>query len=477
MNFSDRTRRWPRFARRVAALGLTLLLPAPALLAGSPTTPVYTLEDCLALVRRQNPDVVAASRRVDAATAAVTVAKAQLYPQVTSSGYYQYREQSLTEETSVTTTNPTTGKQTTSQIDTNRKEDYSGDVRVSQNLYSAQAVRSRIAAAKLQLEVETNTYQAQVDTSTLTARLAFYQTLYAEASIAVEQEAVNLLGSQLKDQQDRFAAGSVGQLNVNRAQVALANEQPGLLAAQSGIQTAYVALAQLLGVAYPADAHDRPFRIKGELSCPPVRMTLAECLSRAQALRPEITARKAQIDAYKRQIVVEKATTRPQVSAFAAYDIYSEPSILSTRDSFSGGTVGVQATWTLFDGFATRGRVRSAQALVGQAEAQLEGTRQQVEADVRMAFYDLQLAKETLPPLASTIRLAAETQTLSISNFNAGLADQLTVLQTRVDLTRARVTELGARLRYHQALARLERAMGMGRPTQGSTTALPVTKK
>ena len=464
MNFFDRTRRPARIARRVvAALGLPLLLSAPALLAGSPTTPVYTLEDCLALVRRQNPDVVAASRRVDAAAAAITVAKAQLYPAVTSNGYFQYREQSLTTEGG--------------QQPTNRKEDYSGDVRVSQNLYSAQAVRNRIAAAKLQLEAETNTYQAQVDTSTLAARLAFYQTLYAESSIAVEQEAVNLLGSQLKDQQDRFAAGSVGQLNVNRAQVALANEQPGLLAAQGSVQTAYVALAQLLGVAYPADAHERPFRVRGELSCPPVRMTLAECLARAQALRPEITSRKAQIDAYKHQIVVEKATTRPQITAFAAYDIYSEPSILSQRDNFSGGTVGVQATWTLFDGFATRGRVRSAQALVGQAEAQLEATRQQVEADVRTAFYDLQLAKETLPPLASTIRLASETQTLSISNFNAGLTDQLTVLQTRVDLTRARVTELGARLRYHQALARLERAVGMGRPTQGSTTALPATRK
>ena len=464
MNFFVRTRHRPRLARRaVAALGLTFLSSAPALLAGGPAAPVYTLEDCLALVRRQNPDVVAAARRVDAATAAVTTAKAQLYPQVTSSGYFQYREQSLTTEGG--------------EAPTNRKEDYSGDVRISQNLYSAQAVRNRIAAAKLQLEAETNTYQAQVDTSTLTARLAFYQTLYAESSIAVEQEAVNLLGSQLKDQQDRFAAGSVGQLNVNRAQVALANEQPALLASQGSVQTAYVTLSQLLGVAYPADAHERPFRVKGELSCPPVRMTLAECLARAQALRPEITSRKAQIDAYKHQITVEKATTRPQISAYAAYDIYSEPSILSTRDSFSGGTVGVQAQWTLFDGFATRGRVRSAQALVAQAQAQLEGTRQQVEADVRTAFYDLQLAKETLSPLASTIRLAAETQTLYTQQFDAGLSSQLDVLQARVDLTRARVTELAARLRYHQALARLERAIGMGRPTQGSATALPATKK
>ena len=45
----------------------------------------------------------------------------------------------------------------------------------------------------------------------------------------MRQQAVDLLGAQLKDQQDRLAAGSVGQINVNRAQVSLANEQPALL--------------------------------------------------------------------------------------------------------------------------------------------------------------------------------------------------------------------------------------------------------
>lgn len=419
--------------------------------------PVYTLEDCLALVRKQNPDVLAAAKRVDAVRAAVTTAKAGVYPSLTSTGYYQYREQSLTSAGGV---NPNT-----------RKDDYYGDARISQNLFSSGAVRNRIAAAKIQLEAEMNTYQAQIDTSTLAARLAFYQTLYAEATIPIRQQAVDLLGAQLKDQTDRLAAGSVSQLNVNRAQVSLANEQPALLEARSSVPTAYVALAQLLGVAYPADARTRPFRVRGELSCPPMHMTLAECIARAQGTRPEIAARKLAIDAFKHLIVVEKAGTRPQVNAYAAYDVYSEPSLLSVRDNFSGYTLGVQATWNVFDGFATRGRVRGVQAQQGQAEALLEAEKQQVEADVRTAYYDLQQAGETLLPLGKNIALANETQALSVQNFPAGLTTQLDVLQTRVDLTRARLSELAVRLRYHNSLARLERAMGMGRPSEGRATA------
>ena len=463
------TRRRARFALRGFGISLIgsagwLVTPVTALYAGKPAAvPVYTLQDCLALVSKQNPDVVAEGKRVEAARAAIFTARAGIYPSVTSTGYYQYREQSLSSQ---------------GGVDGNtRKVDYYGDGRVSQNLYSAGAVRNRIAAAKITLEAENNTYLGQVDTSTLAARMAFYQVLFAEASIGVRQEAVDLLDAQLKDQTDHFAAGSVGQLNVNRAQVALANEVPALLDAKASVTTSYVALAQLLGVRYPDDALAQPFRIRGNLSCPPVRLSLAECIARAESARPEIAQRKLAIDALKHQAVVEKSATRPQVSAFASYDIYSEPSLLSVRENFSGYTVGVQATWNIFDGFATRGRVRGVEAQEGAAEAQLQATRQQVEADVRTAYYDLRQAIETLQPLAANIAKASETQGLSVQNFDAGLTTQLDVLQARVDVTRARVLELGVRLRYQNALARLERAMGMGRPTQGSAATLPGAKK
>ncbi len=438
--------------------------------------PVYTLDDCLALARKQNPDVLAAAKRVDQTRANVTTQRALVFPQVTTSGYYQYREQSLTEPAS-TVQQTAAGPVVVTPADTTRKIDYYGTGRITQNVFSSGQVRNRVAAAKLQAAAENDSFLAQVDASILATRLAFYQTLYAEAAIGVRQQAVDLLNAQLKDQTDRFNAGSVGQLNVNRAQVSLANEQPSLLDAQSAVQTAYVTLSQLIGVTYPEDARSRPFRVRGELSCPPMRLTLAECVARAQALRPEIVARKLAIEAFKHTVTAEKAGTRPQVSAFASYDIYSEPSLLSLRDNFSGYTIGVQANWNIFDGFATRGRVRSAQAQQGQAEAQLEAIRQQIEGDVRSAFYDLQDAANSLKPLAENISRANEGVTLSVNNFDAGLATQLDVLQTRLSLTNSRLLELSVRLRYHQALARLERAMGLGRPTQGSTTAVSVTNK
>ncbi len=444
---------WSLCAR---VIGWCLLAGAVALPVPARAVPTYSLAECLDLAAKQNPDVIAANRRVDAAHAVVIQAKAGIFPQLTTTGYYQRREQSLASNGG---TQPNI-----------RTDDYLADIRVAQNLYSSGAVRNRIAAAKLLEQVAGLELQTALDTVTLAVREAFYSTLAAEQSVDVRQQAVDLLGAQLKDQRDRLAAGLVGQINVNRAQVSLANEQPALLQARSNVRTAYATLSQVLAVGYPKETTEAPFRVRGALDTRPFSMSLEECLGRATAMRPELEARKLALDVFKHQLVVEKAATRPQIVAFAAYDVYSQPDLLAVKDSFAGYTIGVLGSWTLFDGFATLGKVRGVRAQQAEAAAQLVATRLQVETDVRTAFDQLKTAESTLGPLGQNIALANETLGLSTRNFDAGLnITQLDVLQSRVDLTRVQTTELGGRLAYNLALARLERAMAAGRPSQGSS--------
>lgn len=436
--------------RWLRLLGAAALVCAGSAAAGA-ATPVYTLAECLDLAVKQNPDVEAASKRVEAARANVLVAKGPLYPTLASNGIYQHLEQEYA---------------TSGGADlTRRPEDYSITNRLTQNVFSAGAVRNRIAAAKLTLQSESLNYLTAVDNVALAVRLAFYQTVYAEASIGVRQQAVDILNSQLTDQRDRLKAGSVSQLNVNRAQVSLANERPALEQARYELRAAYVALAELLAVSYPADVEAAaPFRVRGAIDYRGTPASLSECLIRAAQMRPEIQARRYDLEALNRQVAVEKAGTRPQLNAFAGYDLFSETSQLADRENFSGYTIGVTGSWQIFDGFATLGRVRAARARVGGGAAVLASIQQQVEAEVRTAYYQLQQAEATLRPQAENVRMANETLDLTQSNFNASLTTQLDILQARVDLTRARTNELGARLACNQALARLDRAMGVGRP-------------
>ena len=440
--------KWPIRARAWIPAGVCLAAMFSALAPDSRAgQPVYTLDQCLEIAAKQNTDVLAAAKRVDENKAIVVQARSGVFPAMTSSGYYQRREQSVATNAG--------------EYPTYRENDYEADARITQNLYSAGAVRNRIAAADFQEKAAELDYRAALDTAALAVRTAFYQTLYSSALIRIRQQAVDLLGAQVKDQSDRLSAGTVAQINVNRAQVSLVNEEPALEDARYQLRQAYVQLSQALAIPFPDSAPEIPFRIRGDLTVEPMKLSLDDCLHEAEATRPEIASRKLAIDALKRQIVVEKSATRPQVSAFAAYDLYAEPDLRAVKDNFYGYTVGVTASWQIFDGFMTLGKVRSVRAQVGVAEAALVSTRLQVEADVRTAFYERQQAEATLRPQGDNIRLANENLDITSKNFDAGVSTQLEVLQSRVDLTRSEVTELANRLAYNNAMAKLLRAIGV----------------
>ena len=267
----------------------------------------------------------------------------------------------------------------------NQPNDYTADVRLSQNFYSAGSVRAKIAIAEMQVHAEELNYQAALQTAALAVRTDFYQALYAAGLIRVRQEAVDLLRAQVKDQQDRLNAGSVAQINVNRAKVSLVNEEPQLEEARYDLRAAYVQLSQVLAIPFPDSAPEVPFRLRGELTFEPMSLSLEECLRLADVTRPEIAAKKLAIDELRRQITVEKAVTRPQISGFVSYDLYSEQEVNAVNSNFSGYTVGVQGNWLIFDGFMTRGKIRTVQAQIGEGEADLVSTRLGVEGDVRTA--------------------------------------------------------------------------------------------
>ncbi len=267
-------------------------------------------------------------------------------------------------------------------------------------------MRNRIAAAKLLEHVAGLELQTALDTVTLAVRDGVLQTRWRrEQSIGVRQQAVDLLGAQLKDQRDRLAAGLVGQINVNRAQVSLANEQPALLQARSNVRTAYATLSQVLGVGYPKETTEAPFRVRGALDTRPFSMSHGGVRGPGHGHAPGDSRRASSRSTCSNTNWWSRKPPRVRRSSRSRHTTFTvEPDLLAVQDSFAGYTIGVLGSWTLFDGFATLGRVRGVRAQQAEAAAQLVATRLQVEAEVRTAFDQLKTAESTLGPLAPEYR-------------------------------------------------------------------------
>jgi outer membrane protein TolC len=293
---------------------------------------------------------------------------------------------------------------------------------------------------------------------TMDVQIAFNELLLNRAKVRVREDSVGVLDEELKNQQQQLSAGIVSKLNVERAEVALANERPELFNAQTELKNSYLRLAELFGTDVRPGAQGPPFEISGELQYRPNHADLNACLARADVNRPVIKARQKDIEIEDRQYVLDRSAMRPHVRAFSGYEVYSERDPEVGQEFNYGGVVGINATWNIFDGFATKGRMQATRARREAAVEALAAARRSVASEVRSAFFDLQQAERVLETETKNVQTADEALEMAKGNFAAGLGTQLDILQAASDVTRTRTTRLSAIYLHNVALARLTHA-------------------
>ena len=400
--------------------------------------PAYTIEDAVALAQERNPEILIAQKKVTEARGGFIEARSGYLPSLTSSGLYDKR-------------------QTQSQTNL-RQEDYNAIVKVEQNIYTGGAVGSQVAIAQLNIAKANYDLQETISRVTMDVRIAFNELLLNRAKVGVHENSVRVFEQELKGEQDNFSAGIVGKLNVQRAEIALANERPEFFNAQTDLKNSYLRLAELFGTDIPPGTQATPFEISGQLEYRPNRPDLNDCLARADANRWIIKAREKDIEIEDHQYVLDRSATRPQVRAFSGYEIYSERDPDIGPEFNYGGVVGINATWNIFDGHATKGRMQATRARREAAVQALAAARRTVASEVRSAFFDLEQADRVLESETKNVQTSDEALEMAKGNFAAGLGTQLDVLQAANDVTRTRTTRLSAIYLHNVALARLGHA-------------------
>ncbi len=413
--------------------------------------PSYTLEDALRVARAQNPDIAIARKNIQAAHGGLIEARAGYLPSIASGGVYRKRERAGDTQL--------------------RPEDYNANVRVVEQLYTGGATSSRIAIARLQQAKAQAQLEAVVDRVEMDVRLAFYELLLNRERIQVREQSVGVLQQELQSQRERLNAGTVGTLNVRRAEVSLANEEPELFQARTDLQNSYLHLGELLGVENRSPAGAAPFEVEGHLLYEPRHPDLNDCLARASVNRPEMRAAENDVAIQTQQLELDRSATRPQVEFFTGYEVYNERDPSLGREFNHGYVIGLNANWAIFDGYATRGRMEATRARRDAAMQTLGALRLSIASEVRSAFLDLQQAEQVLDAELKNVRTANESLAIAKSNLAAGLGTQLDVLQAASDVTQTRTTRLSAIYLHNAALARLDRACGGEAKSSGKDAA------
>ncbi len=332
-------------------------------------------------------------------------------------------------------------------------------VEMRQLLYSGGQVKSAIRIAENTTESGHLALRDTVEQVIAETRKQFYLALLNRELIRVAEESITLLEEELKDQKNRFDAGTVPKFNVLRAEVELANAKPDLIRAKNNHLIALLELAKTAGTPQPKSGNPL-FKPHGELRAIDHGWSLESALKTALRRRAALKIEERNVRSETDQIEIARASGKPRLEANAGYELRNSRLTDDISREVNGWYFGVQGSWNIFDSGATQGKVIQAQAKLGAARVKQRDSAQQVELEVHRAFARVREAKETIASQIKTVEQADETLRLAKERLAAGAGTQLDVLDARVALTRARTTELQARYEYNATVAEFDRATG-----------------
>ncbi|WP_158277411.1 TolC family protein [Opitutus sp. ER46] len=433
---------------------MTVTIGCSVAFAASPDLPAtlprpLTLESALTFAAARNPALLRVSEQIREQEGVVVTATANRLPTLGTSAQYTRQEDSLL----------------TSPL----YEDNNWTVAVTarQVIYAGGGVRAQVRAQREQLEAARLAFTAAVNDTLLAVRRQFYDVLLARELIGVQEEALRVLENELANAKHRRTAGTGSDFDVLRAEVAVANARPALIRARNTYRTAQDQLRATLG-ASGADGEATDLGVEGTLVVPARSVALADALAAARAQRPELLRQERVVKAAEQGITAARSGYLPTVSASAGYQWTKSPLITATESHLEGWQGGLQATWSIFDGRATAGRVTQARSRVNQARIGVEELQLSVDVEVRRAHSALEEASELLRSSEKVVEQARESLRLSQARFQAGTATQLDVLTAQSQLTQARSNLAGAQHDYAVALATLSRAMGATAAASGA---------
>jgi HAE1 family hydrophobic/amphiphilic exporter-1 len=309
------------------------------------------------------------------------------------------------------------------------------------------AARVGLATADDQLKVSRETALREVAT-------VFHDILLARELNAIAVQNREQKARFLDEARKRNAAGTATDYDVLVSKVELENAEPAIVRTQNQILTLRERLRFLLG------RDVRQVDARGDLAVEIAAYPeYGSALEIALSNRPELSEIRHRIGINEELVTIAAAGTMPRLDVRGT---------LGYRDSSFGGldasgktwSAGLFASWPLFDGLRTRGRVaqvKSDQNRLRIEEAQLlDG----VALQVRDAVNAVREAGEVVRAISDTVGQAERLLALAEKGYEYGVKTKLEVDDANLNLNQARVNLARARRDYLVANVTLRYATG-----------------
>src|SRR6266704_2872059 len=432
--------------------------------------PTFTLNQAILTALQQNPTLLNAEQEIKRTKGVIIQVRAQALPQVNARAQFEWIDPNLTGArifgTNTTTTPGTTTGGAAASPTPSITNAQASDVSYSISVLGSQLIFNgttfpQIRGTFFQRDSAYFAFRNVLDSLIATVKTQFYQIVVNSELIKVQEQSVHLLESQLKDQQNRFEAGTVPRFNVLQAEVALYNQLPQLITAQNNYRISKITLAKTLGLDFqPGRGENPPLEVVGEMPYNPRTISLVGAIELGKERRPFLKQARANVLNQLQQVRAAAGQYLPTITATGGGEWVSSPTNSSWHDISKGWIAGVQGSMPIWDSGAIAGQVVQQRALLSETKITYDDDVRQVELEVQTAYSHLQQNRELIVSQEKNVEQAEEALRLAKARLDAGAGVQLDVLNAQVQLLTAQSTRLQALFGYNSSLPEFDRATG-----------------
>ena len=337
-----------------------------------------------------------------------------------------------------------------------------------------------IAGARDSFERARDTYLIALRDLRLEAAERYFILQFQDDSVTIGQRSVRASLVSLRDARARYQAGVATKLEVLEAETQLSRDQQLLTDALLEQVKARRDLAALLDL--PQDVTPTaasPARVVGIWE-----PSLQESIVAAYAFREELDRFILDISINNSNANAALAQVQPTLSIFNSFstqrfqgETNTAPPLETQVYGWSlDNTLGLSATWNIFDGGRARAEYRRSKQRAQESEFNFATQRNTIRREVEASFFDLRANQEDIRTASREVLSATEALRLARLRFQAGVTTQREVVDNQRDLTRAQLRYVGAISDYNRSIAELRRYTGLDQVASCPTLNLPAEK-
>ena len=287
----------------------------------------------------------------------------------------------------------------------------------------------------------------------LTVGTTYLRAIAAAAEIENASALLRTDEALLNQAVEAHKAGVVANLDELRARVALQNQQQVLIAAENNFEKEKIALNREIGLP-PAQkialSDAAPYQ---DLTA----ITVEQAGRQAYANRQDYLSMQSQMKAAQLNRQAAKYERLPTLTFGGNYGVTGITNGLYHGTFAAVGTLNLP----LFEEGRLRGDRAVAEAQLGSMMAQLADLHSKIDAQLRDSLLDVRSSQELVRVAQSNVELATKTLEQVTDRFQAGIDDNLPVVEAQSTLSTAQSQLVASLFRYNQAKLGLARNLGI----------------